>query len=54
MHADTAKIPYTVTALCNDVSMSTCATYGVAIAPSLASAEQPPTPTDLKFGRKEK
>lgn len=39
-------MPYTVTALDRDVCSRTCATYGVAIAPSLANAEHPPTPTE--------
>lgn len=46
MQADTANIPYTVTALVNDDWSKTCATYGVAIAPNRANAEHPPTPTD--------
>lgn len=39
-------MPYTVTALLNDVCNNTWATYGVAIAPNRANAEQPPTPTE--------
>lgn len=44
--AQTAKKPYTETALQMDDWNRTCATYGVAMAPSRARAEQPPTPTE--------